>query len=185
MPEYASEFCYRCQSLRFDDQDFGGYAANGGYLKVSTDSNQVISSGPHATGIGDYTELNPGVSFEDDYPELPDLLSRAENCDFCRFLRRGVLSDDVRLSILDQCTDLDLAKESLRVKVIFGYSWEPERGVQSGRKVGLDALYVRLICIQPRRSRKYEIPVLAGVICELRYRISVGMSLLSRIQYIH
>jgi hypothetical protein len=174
IPAKAVGFCSRCESIKFDDVKFGGYS-NINWdtaqicLKLSSDNRRVISNGPHATGIGDYTSLQTGCSFEDNYPELPDLRSRAEYCDFCRFLRAGLRSEEVRLSISDQCADLDLDDESFQIGVSLQYSWEPARG---SKRVGLDALYVFVICLNSRRSSRYEIPDLKGMLCHIRYSVS-------------
>lgn len=174
IPAKAVGFCSRCESIKFDDVKFGGYS-NINWdtaqicLKLSSDNPRVISNGPHATGIGDYTSLQTGCSFEDNYPELPDLRSRAEYCDFCRSLRAGLRSEEVRLSISDQCADLDLDDESFQIGVSLQYSWEPARG---SKRVGLDALYVFVTCLNSRRSSRYEIPDLKGMLCHIRYSVS-------------
>ena len=175
IPAKAFDFCSRCESIKFDDTKFGGYINLNrdtlppwSCLKLSPDNCRVISNGPYATGIGDYTSLLTGCSFEDNYPELPDLRSRAEYCGFCRFLRAGLRSEEVRLSISDQCADLNLGSESFQIGVSLQYSWEPELGF--GR-VGLDALYVFVICLNSRRSNRYEIPDLQGMLCHIRYSV--------------
>jgi hypothetical protein len=152
---------------------------------MDSNSRGVASGGPHATGIGAYTAIFL-YSFEDDYSELPDLRSRAWRCDFCRFLRAGLLSDEVRFAITDQSErfELDLKSRSIRIKATLCYSWEPERRnirrssiddsnvIDAYKKVGLEALYVLVSSINPRRTMDRCNPIVPdGVICELRYNI--------------
>jgi hypothetical protein len=83
---------------------------------------------------------------------------------------------------LDQCADLDLDKESFQIGVSLQYSWEPERwservgvgpdALWGSDRVGLDALYVFVMCLNSRQSSRYEIPDLKGMLCRLRYSVS-------------
>jgi hypothetical protein len=133
----SSRLCSRCQVLKLNESKYGGFTrstqlrdgARKEFLQISRSSSRVLSSGPHATGIGDYTALFLN-SFNDDWPDLPDLRARAMYCGFCKFLREGLRSDDVRLAILDQAKQShrsSLENGTLPIKVTFSHSWEPER----------------------------------------------------------
>jgi hypothetical protein len=203
---HCSRFCSRCEAIKFDESKYGGYqecAANGHkFLQLNkwggSAGGSFVPEGPEATGIGAYAAI-PLATFEDQWPELPDLRSRAHACDFCKFLRKGLRSDEVRLAILDQADAKSRAKlsnDSIRIKATLSYSWEPERRKvrfcfagdnnrdpddyhESGH-VGLDALYVQVTSVNPRRTIDRGNPVVPeGVICELRYSVVTAGNIFS------
>jgi hypothetical protein len=182
-PRLASRLCYRCQSIEFDESNFGGckkQSCNQSYLRLESQANPRV----HSTGIGGHTALNIGYQFEDEYPGFPDLRDRAGRCDFCRFLREGLRSKEVRLAIFDEYEGRDFETASFCVKVMLLYSWEPERRNQRDQRyendylydhqqVGLDALYVYIGCVNPERDSVTDNPVLPdGIICVLRYSVT-------------
>lgn len=172
----ATRFCYLCKdTIAFNEKQYDGIwkqyegkwtiardTTSSPYLKLDIGNRFALEE---ATSIGGHTSLWtkvwPSRSWDDSYPELPELNSCSRDCDFCGFLLAALKSDEFRLSVKDQSRILGLDNKSFPVKLKYCYSWMPERrnmrftSSSAGSDqdiVGLDAMYVyikstdRVIC---------------------------------------
>lgn len=178
----ATRFCYLCKdTIAFNEEQYDGIRkqyegkwtiardrTSSPYLKLDIGDRFAPEE---ATSIGGHTSLWtkvwPSRSWDDSYPELPELESCSRDCDFCGFLLAALKSDEFRLSVKDQSRILGLGNKSFPVKLKYCYSWMPERrnmrfassSAGSDRDmVGLDAMYVYV-----KSTDK--------VICTLRFNI--------------
>jgi hypothetical protein len=168
----SDSLCSKCQALQLKEETFQGFKQDRGYdrstyLRLKSPS---LKRGPYTTRIGRHSVLKISA-LRDEYPTLDALRRKAETCKFCSFIHWALTSEEFRLAMSD--LTLDLEQEAIPIGIWTCYTWEPE----SHPAVGLDALYIYILCFDSSITSDRRSPVLNnGPVSTVRFSIHGNMS---------